>query len=86
MLAGSAAQHMRQRMTRVFPALSEVDFDYLWGGQVAMDGQQGPPHFRPGLLAQCSLLQGYSGQGVRASGVGRQNLNGRRQLGPGAGF
>ena len=58
---------MRQRMTRVFPALSEVDFDYLWGGQVAMTASKAPHFGRLG--SRVLFTQGYSGQGVALAGL-----------------
>lgn len=58
---------MRQRMTRVFPALAHTDFDCLWGGQVAMTVNKAP-HF--GRIGQRVLFtQGYSGQGVALAGL-----------------
>ncbi|MFN3580670.1 MAG: NAD(P)/FAD-dependent oxidoreductase [Pseudomonas sp.] len=60
-------QTMRQRMIGVFPALADTDFDYLWGGQVAMTASKAP-HF--GRLGQRVLFtQGYSGQGVALAGL-----------------
>lgn len=60
-------QTLRQRMTQVFPALAQTDFDYLWGGQVAMTASKAP-HF--GRLSERVLFtQGYSGQGVALAGL-----------------
>ncbi|MFT6464836.1 NAD(P)/FAD-dependent oxidoreductase [Halopseudomonas sp.] len=60
-------QTMRQRMTQVFPALAQTDFEYLWGGQVAMTANKAP-HF--GRLGdRVFFTQGYSGQGVALAGL-----------------
>ncbi|MEO1829371.1 MAG: FAD-binding oxidoreductase [Pseudomonas sp.] len=58
---------MRQRMAQVFPPLAEEDFEYLWGGQVAMTMSKAPVF---GRLGQRVLYtQGYSGQGVALAGL-----------------
>ncbi len=58
---------LRQRMAGVFPQLADEDFDYLWGGQVAMTASRAP-HF--GRLGNRVLYaQGYSGQGVALAGL-----------------
>ncbi|NLC01815.1 MAG: FAD-binding oxidoreductase [Pseudomonas formosensis] len=60
-------QTLRQRMAGVFPQLADEDFDYLWGGQVAMTVSRAP-HF--GRLGNRVLYaQGYSGQGVALAGL-----------------
>src|SRR5690554_5230558 len=60
-------QTLRQRMAGVFPQLADEDFDYLWGGQVAMTASRAP-HF--GRLGNRVLYaQGYSGQGVALAGL-----------------
>jgi gamma-glutamylputrescine oxidase len=54
-------------MAGVFPQLADEDFDYLWGGQVAMTASRAP-HF--GRLGNRVLYaQGYSGQGVALAGL-----------------
>ncbi|MEL0169372.1 MAG: FAD-binding oxidoreductase [Pseudomonadaceae bacterium] len=60
-------QTMRQRMAQVFPQLASEDFEYLWGGQVAMTMSKAPVF---GRLGQRVLFtQGYSGQGVALAGL-----------------
>lgn len=60
-------QTMRQRMSQVFPQLAGEDFEYLWGGQVAMTMSKAPVF---GRLGQRVLFtQGYSGQGVALAGL-----------------
>ena len=60
-------QTMRQRMAQVFPQLAGEDFEYLWGGQVAMTMSKAPVF---GRLGQRVLYtQGYSGQGVALAGL-----------------
>ena len=74
---------MRQRMARVFPALAEEDFEYLWGGQVAMTLNKAPVF---GRLGQRTLYaQGYSGQGVALAGMAGK-LMAQTVLGDAAGF
>ncbi|GGE47254.1 oxidoreductase [Halopseudomonas oceani] len=60
-------QTMRERMAQVFPQLAGEDFEYLWGGQVAMTMSKAPVF---GRLGQRVLFtQGYSGQGVALAGL-----------------
>ena len=58
---------MRERMALVFPALAEEDFEYLWGGQVAMTMSKAPVFGRLGR--RTLFAQGYSGQGVALAGM-----------------
>lgn len=58
---------LRQRMGRVFPQLAGQDFDYLWGGQVAMTASRAPQFGRLG--SRVLYAQGYSGQGVALAGL-----------------
>lgn len=60
-------QTMRERMTQVFPALAQTDFEYLWGGQVAMTANKAPHLGRLGK--RVLFAQGYSGQGVALAGL-----------------
>lgn len=60
-------QAMRERMTAVFPALAGEDFEYLWGGKVAMTLNKAPQFGRIGN--RVLFAQGYSGQGVALSGL-----------------
>jgi len=58
---------MRRKMLAVFPDLSDVEFDYTWGGFVAITMDR-TPHF--GRLGDnIYFAQGYSGQGVAMTGV-----------------
>jgi len=58
---------MRRKMLEVFPDLSDVQFDYTWGGFVAITMDR-TPHF--GRLGDnIYFAQGYSGQGVAMAGV-----------------
>ena len=58
---------MRQRMAGVFPELAGEDFEYLWGGQVAMTACRAPQFGRIG--SRVLYAQGYSGQGVALAGL-----------------
>lgn len=60
-------QTMRQRMAQVFPQLANEDFEYLWGGQVAMTLSKAPVFGRHGK--RVLFTQGYSGQGVALAGL-----------------
>ncbi len=60
-------QTMRQRMGLVFPQLAGEDFEYLWGGQVAMTMSKAPVFGRLGK--RVLFTQGYSGQGVALAGL-----------------
>ncbi len=54
-------------MLEVFPDLNDVQFDYTWGGFVAITMER-TPHF--GRLGDnIYFAQGYSGQGVAMTGV-----------------
>jgi gamma-glutamylputrescine oxidase len=58
---------LRHKMLDVFPALSDVQFEYTWGGFVAITMER-TPHF--GRLGDnIYFAQGYSGQGVAMTGV-----------------
>jgi gamma-glutamylputrescine oxidase len=74
---------MRQRMGQVFPALAEEDFEYLWGGQVAMTLSKAPVFGRLGK--RTLYAQGYSGQGVALAGMAGK-LMAQTVLGETAGF
>ncbi|GAA6131437.1 NAD(P)/FAD-dependent oxidoreductase [Halopseudomonas sabulinigri] len=74
---------MRQRMSQVFPALAEEDFEYLWGGQVAMTLSKAPVFGRLGK--RTLYAQGYSGQGVALAGMAGK-LMAQTVLGEAAGF
>lgn len=74
---------MRQRMTQVFPALAKEDFEYLWGGQVAMTLSKAPVFGRLGK--RTLYAQGYSGQGVALAGMAGK-LMAQTVLGDAAGF
>jgi gamma-glutamylputrescine oxidase len=74
---------MRQRMGHVFPQLAEEDFDYLWGGQVAMTASRAPHFGRLG--SRVLYAQGYSGQGVALAGLAGK-LMAEAVLGRGDGF
>ena len=74
---------MRQRMGHVFPQLAEEDFDYLWGGHVAMTASRAPHFGRLG--SRVLYAQGYSGQGVALAGLAGK-LMAEAVLGRGDGF
>lgn len=76
-------QTLRQRMAAVFPELGGEDFEYLWGGQVAMTFAKFPQFGRLGNRAL--FAQGYSGQGVALAGLAGQ-LMAEAVLGRSAGF
>lgn len=57
---------LRARMTKVFPQLGGVDFDYVWGGYVAITQTRFPDIGRAG--ARVYYAQGYSGHGMALSG------------------
>lgn len=76
-------QAMRERMTAVFPALADEDFEYLWGGKVAMTLNKAPQFGRIG--SRVLFAQGYSGQGVALSGLAGQ-LMAQAVLGRSEGF
>ncbi|MHA1600374.1 MAG: NAD(P)/FAD-dependent oxidoreductase [Alphaproteobacteria bacterium] len=58
---------MRHKMLEVFPDLSDVRFEYTWGGFVAITMER-TPHF--GRLGDnIYFAQGYSGQGAAMTGI-----------------
>ncbi len=58
---------LRHKMLEVFPDLGDVQFDYTWGGFVAITMER-TPHF--GRLGDnIYFAQGYSGQGVAMTGI-----------------
>jgi gamma-glutamylputrescine oxidase len=63
-------QGMRRDMLKVFPQLADVHIDYAWGGQVDISMNR-IPHFGR-LNPQLYFLQGFSGHGVAATGLGGQ--------------
>lgn len=63
-------QGMRRDMLKVFPQLADVHIDYAWGGQVDISMNR-MPHFGR-LNPQLYFLQGFSGHGVAATGLGGQ--------------
>lgn len=60
-------QTMRERMAQVFGQLAGEDFEYLWGGQVAMTMSKAPVFGRLG--PRVLFTQGYSGQCVAMAGL-----------------
>lgn len=58
---------LRQRMGKIFAPLAVEDFEYLWGGQVAMTASRAPQFGRLG--SRVLYAQGYSGQGVALAGL-----------------
>ncbi|MEZ5444113.1 MAG: FAD-binding oxidoreductase [Lysobacterales bacterium] len=59
--------NMRRRMRRVFPQLQDVDFDYLWGGNLAITANRAPDFGR--VSHNIYYAQGYSGHGMAVSGL-----------------
>jgi gamma-glutamylputrescine oxidase len=59
-------QGMRRMVEHVFPQLSGIRFDYLWGGDVAVTMTRAPQLGR--LDGAVYYAQGYSGHGVALSG------------------
>jgi len=59
---------MRRRMRRVFPQLSEVDFEYLWGGVIDISLNRAPHWGRIGHN-NVYFAQGFSGHGVNVTGL-----------------
>lgn len=59
--------NMLRRMRRVFPQLRDVDFEYLWGGNLAITANRAPDFGRVG--ANLYYAQGYSGHGMAVSGL-----------------
>jgi gamma-glutamylputrescine oxidase len=56
------AESMRQRMVRVFPALSDAKVDYAWGGYLDITMSRAPNFGR--LAPNVFYLQGFSGHGM----------------------
>lgn len=61
---------MRSDMLKVFPQLNDVRIEYAWGGQVDISMNRAP-HFGR-LNPQLYFLQGFSGHGMAATGLGGQ--------------
>ena len=60
-------QVMHARMGQIFPALKEVDIDYVWGGFVDISMNRAPDFGRLGN--NLYYLQGFSGHGVALTGL-----------------
>jgi gamma-glutamylputrescine oxidase len=58
---------MRKRMTRVFPSLTGVKMDYVWGGFVDISLNRAPHWGRLGNNVY--FAQGFSGHGIAATGL-----------------
>jgi gamma-glutamylputrescine oxidase len=58
---------LRRRMTRVFPQLAGVEFDYVWGGFVDISRNRAPHWGRLG--SNVYFAQGFSGHGIAATGL-----------------
>ena len=58
---------MRAKMLQVFPQLSDVEFEYTWGGFVAITVERTPDVGR--IAPNVYYAQGYSGTGVALSGI-----------------
>ena len=66
-----AIEHsMRRDMLKVFPQLADVRIDYAWGGHVDISMNRAP-HFGR-LSPNLYFMQGFSGHGVAATGIGGQ--------------
>jgi gamma-glutamylputrescine oxidase len=61
------AESMRQRMLRVFPALSDVKVANAWGGYLDITLSRAPDFGR--LAPNVYYLQGFSGHGVALAGL-----------------
>jgi gamma-glutamylputrescine oxidase len=61
------AESMRQRMVRVFPALSSAKVEYAWGGYLDITMSRAPNFGR--LAPNVFYLQGFSGHGVALAGL-----------------
>lgn len=61
---------MRQRMVAVFPALRDVPVAFVWGGFVDISMNRAPDFGR--IASNVYYLQGFSGHGVAATGLGGQ--------------
>lgn len=66
------ARSLRRKMLGIFPQLADVDFDYVWGGDIALTRERTPHLGRLGNNVY--FAQGYSGQGVALSGLAGQLL------------
>ena len=64
------AESMRQRMVRVFPALSDVKVAKAWGGYLDITMSRAPDFGR--LAPNVYYLQGFSGHGVALAGLAGQ--------------
>ncbi len=58
---------MTSRMTRVFPQLKNLKFDYVWGGFVDISVNRAPHWGRLG--SNVYFAQGFSGHGIAATGL-----------------
>lgn len=58
---------MTRRMTRVFPQLQNLKFDYIWGGYVDISANRAPHWGRLG--SNIYFAQGFSGHGIAATGL-----------------
>ena len=63
---------MRRKMLEVFPELSDVGFEYTWGGFVAITMERTPHLGRVG--GNIFFAQGFSGQGVAMTGIAAKVL------------
>jgi gamma-glutamylputrescine oxidase len=61
------ARAMRRTMLTVFPDLGDVQFDYVWGGNVAITVERTPHLGR--LDGNVYFAHGYSGMGLALTGV-----------------
>ena len=61
-------QVMRERMVRVFPALSDAAVEFVWGGFVDISMNRAPDFGR--VAPNLYYLQGFSGHGVAATLLG----------------
>lgn len=59
---------MRQRMVKIFPQLKEIAVDFVWGGFVDISMNRAPDFGR--VQSNIYYLQGFSGHGVAATGLG----------------
>lgn len=64
------ARRMRKRMLTVFPQLSDLEVDFVWGGFVDITMNQAPDFGRLGN--NIYYLQGFSGHGLALSGIAGQ--------------
>ncbi len=58
---------MTRRMTRVFPQLKNLKFEYIWGGYVDISLSRAPHWGRLG--SNIYFAQGFSGHGIAATGL-----------------